>query len=225
MANTQTKIERIGKAQEVDKILASGTTSASQVHLILTQQGVKISKSAVNSYIKKAIDNVTPEAFKIVSEHIGNVIPNDMEALEAMEAQLLAWSKEAPVDIADRLSEARVNIEREVNTWKYLLTQPLLEEDPVKQQKESNDRVGLIMKQCLGYILMDARVQKKRIEAMTGAIRIIDLKLRHISVLGGSGKGSIIIYDNSSEYDKNPDQQKVIPFSITGGKGQAQEDE
>ena len=213
--NTLTKIERDGKSEEVNKMIASGITSASQIRLILSNSGYKISKSAVTTYLKRVVDKIKPEALKIVSDHIDNVIPEDMKALEAMEVQLLDWAAEDPIDAADRLAEARAGIARDVGMWTDNLTLPGFESDPGKREKEKERRIQWIMKKSLSYILMDSRLQKKRIEAMNAAIRIIGLKLQHIAILEGEGKGNIIIMDSSADYHQKKDGE-LVPFLIKG---------
>ena len=57
------------------------------------------------------------------------------------------------------------------------------------------------------------RMQKKRIEAMAQAVKIIELKLRHAGLLDAETQGRIVIVDRSDEYDPEGKQQSDrVPF-------------
>ena len=219
MANALTKIEKDGQAEFVDKLLADGVKSVSKIRAKLIESGYDISKSAVNNYVKKVIDKIKPQAFKIVTDHIDKVIPDDMQILESFEAQLVEWAGEDPIDTADRIADARSKITRDLDIFKDILTGPVFPTNSkiiYTEEQENEERARKLVQRALYYLVVDARLQKKRIEAIKEAVRIIGLKLQHIATLEGEGKGNIIIMDRSEEY-KPPEENKYERFSIIDG--------
>lgn len=187
MANLLSKIERLGLEERVQELLRSGVTMGKRIARILREEeGVRISDSAVNRYLAKVRDTIQTDAFKIVREHVSKEVPKDLDALEELEAQLLAWSRETPQDAADRIAAAGLAVEGEVEKWAGFIRS-------AADAGQRADMVSAIVKTCVGYVLKDARLQNKRVQAMREVVRIIELKLRHAGLLDDETKGRIVV--------------------------------
>lgn len=74
----------------------SGRRIAAQIKI--EQPDVSVSDSAIIRYVSKLRKESEGEAFGIIRKHVDKVIPEDLEVLEEMEAQCLAWAREAGKD-------------------------------------------------------------------------------------------------------------------------------
>ena len=198
MGNTLSKVERQGFADAVQNIMKGGITTATKIHQILQDDhDADLSLSSVTRYVAKIKDIISDDAFKTIRDHVDKVVPEDLIALEEMEKQCLDWAKEDPSELADRLTEAALLVDAEFDNWIVDLLKPAAGE------KERRRQIKQIVRKAIGYVLKDARLQGKRIQAMMTAIKIIDLKLRQAGLLDEEGKGRIIIIDRSGDYDEN----------------------
>jgi hypothetical protein len=202
MANTQSKIEKLGLAREVNTLVTSGINSGKEIGRRLRTDGHKISDSAVNRYLNKVGRQAKDQAADIIKDHVDRVVPEDLDALESMEDQCLKWANEDPKEAGDRLAGARLAVDGMFDHWVDMLRPPA---DDAAREKA----IKSIVSQCMRYVLTDARLQGKRIQAMTTAIKIIDLKLSKAGLLTEDGRGRIIIYDKSHEY--KPSDGKLDP--------------
>ena len=129
MANTQSKIEKLGLAETVQKLMKNGVTVAKTIAVILrTEHGVDVSDSSVTRYVSKIKDLISNDAFKTIREHVDKELPKDLDALEEMEKQCLNWAKEDPKELADRLTEATALVAAELDKWVSLFNSPLDQE-------------------------------------------------------------------------------------------------
>jgi hypothetical protein len=102
MANTQSKIEKLGLAKEVNAMMTGGVTSGQEIGRRLREAGLKISDSAVNRYLNKVGREAMDRSFDIIQEHVDKIVPDDLDALEGMEDQCLKWANEDPKEAAER---------------------------------------------------------------------------------------------------------------------------
>ena len=196
-----------------------GITVGREIGRRLRADGVDISDQAVNRYLAKVGRVATSRAEKIIQEHVDRVMPDDLKALEELEAYCLNWSRENPVELADRLADVKAAIDFELDQWASDLKAAEAEKNPVKRGK----LIRGIIKRCVDYVLQDDRLQDKRIRAMAQAVKIIELKLSKAGMLNDEGKGRIVILDRSEEYEphdpKAPAESKRKAFVIKfGGK-------
>jgi hypothetical protein len=196
VANEVSKIERLGLAERVHALMVDeGVTVGREIGRRLRADGVTISDAAVNRYLSKVGRVAASRAEKLIQEHVDRVVPDDLCALEDLESTCLKWSKEDPVELAERMAEAKSAIDFELDEWMELIA-------AAQEKKERSKVIGLVIKKVLSYILKDARLQDKRIKAMTMAVKIIELKLAKAGMLKDEGRGKIIIVDASEEYER-----------------------
>lgn len=198
MANTVTKIEKYGLATRVVELLRGGVLTAARIAEVLRSENpaLAISESAVARYVGGIKEGLRPVAQQILEAHVQEVLPDDLKALEEMEAQCLAWSRENAQDIIERAAAAAVRIAGEVDLWAGLVREASLDE--VKRGLV----IKSIVKQCLTYLAREDRFQEKRIAAMAMAHKVIETKLRHSGLLDEDTKGKIVILDRSAEYEE-----------------------
>ncbi len=210
MANIQSKVERQGLADTVQNLMKNGVTTATKIHQILQEEhgADDLSLSSVTRYVAKIKHTISDDAFKTIRDHVEKVVPDDLVALEDMEKQCLDWAKEDPKEAADRLTEAALFIDGELDSWIEIISSL-----PVANEKDRKKRVMQIVRKAIGYVLKDARLQNKRIQAMTTAIKIIDLKLRQAGLLDDEGRGRIIIIDSSKDFDESAGGEMRIPYT------------
>lgn len=198
MANTKSKIERLGLERRVQDLMRSGVVTGRAIAECLNEelagQGhtARLSPAAVNRYLAPLRDTLAADAFRTIRDHVEKVLPTDLQALEDMERQCLAWAAEPVQDQIARIARASVELPGEVGAWVGMLA------------SSSPEKRGLLIKEiigrCLEYIMRDGRQQAKRLAAMAEARKVIELKLKHAGLLGDDeGKGRIIIMDRSHE--------------------------
>lgn len=216
MANKRTKIEAMGLADEVQSLAATGLSSRRiAIQLRADHPDLGVSESAVCRYVTRMREAARDEAFEVIRRHVDKVVPDDLQALEEMEAQCLEWAREAGKDRVDRMADAAVQIAGWINNWRVML----LEERDVDGQRVL---VKKIMRDCLELMAREDRLQKNRDAAMNTAIKIIDLKLRQAGLLDDEGKGRIVIVDRQAAESRmqtdGDGHQEYRPFVIRGGK-------
>jgi hypothetical protein len=216
MSNKLSNVERLGLADVVQRLLADGMTVGKQIAEILrTEHKANISDKAVCRYIRKIKDEVQPDAAGVFRKHINEEIPKDLQALEDIQDQSNAWWKEEPQDTGRRLAEKYSQFDAEIDFfYKELLAAEL--GDPIKRRKV----VAKIIRRCLGYLTEDARLQKKRMEAMKMELDAIKIKLVNAGALDIEKGGNVFIVDNRSGYrPPAKDSDGRVPFVVAGGKG------
>lgn len=218
MANDVSKIERLGLVERVHAMMTDdGITVGREIGRRLRAEGHEISDQAVNRYLAKVGRVATSRAEKIIQEHVDKVVPEDLKALEELELLCLGWSRENPLELADRMAGVVSAIDFEIDAWARMISEAAAEADPDKRKK----LIGAIIKRCLEYTNKDARLQDKRIKAMAQVVKIIELKLSKAGLLTDEGKGRIVIVDRSDEYVPHDPKApaKRTPFVVKfGGK-------
>ena len=106
------------RIQELAAEGLSGRRIAAQIKI--EQPDVSVSDSAIIRYVSKLRKEAEGEAFGIIRKHVGKVIPEDLDALEEMEAQCLEWAREGGKDRIDRMAEAAVLIKGKVPLWRWM---------------------------------------------------------------------------------------------------------
>lgn len=210
MGNTQSKVERQGYADVVQNLMKGGITNATKIHKVLIEEHeADLSLSSVTRFVSKIRDTISNDAFKTIRDHVEKVVPEDLVALEAMEKMCLDWVNEDPGEMAERLAEAVVKIDGEVNAWFELLME-------FGNEKNRDKKIKRIIRKAVGYVLRDARLQNKRIQAMNVAIKIITLKLQQAGLLEDEASGRIIILDRSKDYDEHATEKDfvTVPYLV-----------
>lgn len=218
MANSVSKIERLGLADRVNSLMVDdGITTGREIGRILRKEGSKISDAAVNRYLAKVGRVAKTRADRIIQDHVDKVVPDDLQALEHVESVSLKWFNEEPGEMAERLAEVRATIDFEVDEWSKQI-------QAAAGEGESSKRsiiIKKIIKTCLEYILKDERLQDKRLKAAAMAVKVIELKLAKSGMLKDDGRGKIILVDNSKDYSPEEaasPQKKVKPFVVRFNK-------
>lgn len=216
MANSISKIERLGLAEKVSSLMVDdGIFVGREIGRILRKEGHRISDAAVNRYLAKVGRVSKSRADKIIQDHVDKVVPDDLDALERVESVSLKWFNEEPAEMADRLAEVRSTIDFEVDGWASMISRAA-SSTPTERVKIINT----IVKTCLDYILKDERLQEKRLKAAAMAVKVIELKLAKSGMLKDDGRGRIVIVDSSKEYDPDvkSETKKRKPLVIHFGK-------
>lgn len=215
MANRTTKVDKLGLSDEIQSLASQGMSGRSIAARIKTiHPEIDISESAIIRYVSECKAAAHEEAFAKIRRHVDRVVPDDLKALEEMEAQCLEWAREAGQDRVERMAEASVQIAGWIDRWRYML---LEEKDADGQQI----MVKRIIRDCLELMAREDRLQRQRDAAMNTAIKIIDLKLRQAGLLDEEGKGRIVIIDRqaaTAEMQTEDERQGYKPFVIKGGK-------
>jgi hypothetical protein len=215
MANGTTKIERLGLGIIVQQLMADGMTVGRHIGEILrSEHDVEISDKAVCRYMAMIRDQVKPDAAGVFRQHVNQEIPKDLKALEDIQDQSNAWWKEEPADSAKRLASKYANVDSEVDHFQSLLLRAELADEKTRRIV-----VSKIIRTCLGYLTEDARLQKKRMEAMKMELDAIKIKLSNAGALDNETGGNIIIVDKRSDYRApSKDNDGRVPFTVAGGK-------
>jgi len=213
MANRRTKIEIMGLSDRVQNLVAEGF-SARRIAARLRNENpdLDISDASVIRFVATIREEAQTEAFQTIRKHVDKTVPDDLKALEEMEAQALQWSREAGMDRMERMADAAMQIAGHVESWRDILL----------NTEDVDGAVRKIIKICLTYTLREDRLQDQRIKAMNMATKIIDLKLRQAGLLDEDGKRQVVIMDRTNEPlpDGAGENAKGShkPFVIPGGK-------
>jgi len=191
------KIEKHDLGPRILTLLTEEGKGSKEIAVILTKEGFKLSQPTVSRWIKKQRENHKDEVQDIITKHVTKVLPNDLQALEDMETQCLAWAQEGPDTKGERIGLWE-KVSASFPEWKILLLS-ISEEISEKDLKKTMDP---IIKQCLNWILEDINIQKERIAAMRMGSSIIDIKLKYSALLEGVKAGSIFI--GPAESDQAP---------------------
>jgi len=209
------KIEKLGLVKRIEELIAGGTTSSEAISSALKAEGHAVSQPTVARYLKRTREERREETQKIISDHIQETVPADLDALEEMEAQCLAWAKEENTEFAHRL--AGRHIAENLPAWlaRILSINPLSHVDPKELDKARRAAVGEIMSDCLSWIADEFAIQKARLSAMRQAQGIIDLKLRYAGIIDTTKEGNIFILGNEDRLAKDPQSGRFVV--IKGG--------
>ena len=215
MGNRKTKVESMGLGPQIEKMMLTGISARRIAARIQAEHpDIDISDSAVIRYVGKARKEATDEAFETIRKHVDVVIPEDLKALEEMEAQCLVWVREAGRDRIERIAEAAYEIKGKIDEWvdRFLMYAE-------KRDDAARDiLIRKIIRECIELMAREDRLQAERDKAMNTAIKIIDLKLRQAGLLDEEGKGRIVIVDRTQEMPKGDDGKGYTPFVVKGGK-------
>ena len=211
MPGKQTKVEKLGLAREVEKLVAEGKSGRQIAAQIRADHPDKeISDSAIGRFVSQLREKAANQAGEILSKHVDKVIPDDLKALEEMEGQCLEWARESGKDRVERMAAAFAEIHGRLDSWRFMLLEERSKEDQMVVVRK-------IVKECLEIMAREDRLQIQRDKAMNTAIKIIDLKLRQAGLLDEEGKSPINIVDRRGS--AVPDVKKGHkPFVIPGGK-------
>jgi hypothetical protein len=208
----------MGLAERVSSLMIDdGITVGREIGRILRKEGHKISDAAVNRYLARVGRVAKSRADKIIQEHVDKVVPDDLVALEKVEAVSLKWFNEEPSEMAERLASVKSAIDFEITTWCRLIAQA---EANLEDHDTRRKIIKKIVKTCLEYILKDERLQDKRLKAAAMAVKVIELKLAKSGLLKEDGRGKIVIVDSSNEYDPEAktEKQRRKPMVVHFGK-------
>jgi hypothetical protein len=213
LGNKRTKVEQMGLSRFIQGLAAEGLSARRiAVRVKVEKPEVKISDSAVIRYVGKLRSAAADEAFDVIRKHVDKVVPEDLKALEEMEAQCLEWAREAGKDRIDRMAEAAVEIRGKVDAWRLML----------QEERDADGQrvlVKKIIRECLEFMAREDRLQAQRDKAMNTAIKIIDLKLRQAGLLDDEGKGRIVIVDRRTDtVEAEKEKKGYKPFVIQGGR-------
>ena len=203
MANRRTKIEQMGLSGRIQELMTEGLSGrriAAQVKM--ENPDAEVSGSAIARYVGKARNAATDEAFKTIRDHVDRVVPEDLKALEEMEAQCLKWAREAGKDRVDRMADAAYEMPGMIDEWADRLLLYATKRDEVAREI----LVRKIQRDCLTLMAREDRLQEQRLKAMNTSIKIIDLKLRQAGLLDDEGKSPIYIVDRTG--GRRPDTHK-----------------
>lgn len=201
------KIEKHKLGPRILSLLTEEGKGSKEIAAILTEEGFKLSQPTVSRWIKQQRDNHGDEVQALIRQHVKKVLPDDLQALEDMETQCLAWAKEGPDTKAERIGLWE-KVKANYRAWQGLLLSISLE----VSEKDLKKAMDPIIKQCLNWILEDINIQKERIGAMRMGSSIIDIKLKYSALLEGVKAGSIIIRPEGSVGE--PSKDEVGPETV-----------
>lgn len=164
-----TIIEREGLSDVVQQLMAAGVnTRAAMTERLRTDYNLEVSEATVGRYMARVRSAAADEAFQKITDHVNQVIPADLDALEDIERMCLDWSREAGKDVVDRVAEASLSVTRDLPEWIARLAAIGSDE------KERLTLARWMIKKCLGYLAIDDRRQEQRLAAMRMAANIVE---------------------------------------------------
>jgi predicted transcriptional regulator len=203
------KIETLGLQKRVEEMIDGGIRTSLAISAALKAEGLEISQPTIARYLKQLREKRQEETQKIVEDHIREVVPADLDALETMEAKALEWANEEDDAFASRL--ATKHIAENLLSWNRLLLDcnPSLYVEACEYEKARREAIREIMDQCLRWISDDIAMQKKRIGAMRQATSIIELKLRYSGLIGAGEGGNIYLVEPKDRIEQDDDSGQI----------------
>jgi hypothetical protein len=158
----------------------------------------------------------------VVEKHVLATVPQDLDALEEMEVQCLARTRELKGDFSHRL--AALYIEEDLPRWiaflneaKNAFAERTADPDLNKKDDPIEHVVESIIRQALMYVTNDLVLEKMRNAARRTASQIIDLKLKYSGILGGEAAGGIYFKDRDEDAtSRDTDLRKTGKMSLGG---------
>ncbi len=189
------KIEQFNLGPKILHLGGEGKTSY-EIAEYLKDEGFTISQATIARWIKKQREEHSPQVQDIVADHVAKVVPQDLDALEVMEAKCLAWAGEEPAGRAERIS----------NWVRVRNAMMMIREDIMGlDARNATETVDRFVRMVIGWIMEDINTQKSRIGAMRMATSIIDTKLKYSGILLGQAGGNIIIEPDGVEQNDGDD--------------------
>ena len=203
------KIEQKNLGETVARLMADGqaSTRAELTEVLNAQYDADVSEATVGRYMARLRSAAGNEAFTKITEHVNRTVPDDLEALEEMERQALAWSREAGASQAERAADAAERIAGELDAWRDML---------LKEKDNYADTIRWIVKRCTAYIAADDRRQEQRLAAMRMVHKIIETKLSKAGLLDDETKGRIVFLQRQAagDDDSAPEKEKGRVLSM-----------
>ena len=222
MAKKVGKIEQYGLTERVLEMATKDGKPSRVITRILKNEGFAIDQATVSRFLKKMRELSQPTISEVVEKHVLETVPRDLDALEEMEAQCLARSRELKGDFSHRL--AALYIEDDLSKWCDLLNEAkgaLAREAAKEPDEEGEGRdavervVESIIRQALLYVTNDLVLEKMRNAARRTASQIIDLKLKYAGIIGGEAAGSIVFKDrDEDEASRDADLRKTGEMKV-----------
>lgn len=211
------KIEKLGLAKRIEELISSGVTSSPAIASALKLEGHNVSQPTVSRHLKAVRESRAKETSKIVQDHVRDVVPADLEALENMETVCLDWSKEDIFAFAHRLASRFIT--DHLTEWRNMImaVEASLYADPKEFQAARGKAVQEIMDQCIRQITDELIHRKMRMSAMRQASQIIALKLQYSGALGAGAGGNIFLMGSGPE-DPQKDETAGQLMVFPGGK-------
>lgn len=161
---------------------------------IFKAEGIQISQPTISRWLKRQRNLVSDQVGEIVQEHVKNVVPKDMEALEEMEAACLDWSREGPDEITDRLA-AWPKVREQAIVW----ANSFMDLAASGQSKKLVEAARGMVHQVVQWVTEDFNAKAEAIKAMRMATNIIDVKLKYSGIIEGAESGNIIVHTKQPE--------------------------
>lgn len=225
MAKKVGKIEQYNLSQRVLDMATGkeGTPRPSrEITRILKAEGFSIDQATVSRFLKKMRELAQPTVAEVVEKHVLAAVPQDLDALEEMELQCLARTRELKGDFSHRL--AALYIEDDLTKWVSLVDEArgatvqreTCDEDKKSEAEDAVERVvESIIRQALMYVSNDLVLEKMRTAARRTASQIIDLKLKYAGIIGGETAGGIIFRDRDEDTtSRDADLRKTGKMTI-----------
>jgi hypothetical protein len=204
MAKKVGKIEQYNLTQRVLEMATKESRPSREITRILKSEGYSIDQATVSRFLKKMRELSQPSVAEVVEKHVLLTVPADLDALEEMEIQCLARSREMKGDFSHRL--AATYIEEYLPRWLDLLSaarNAFAERTEDPENGKRDDPVELvvesIVRQALMYVTNDLVLEKMRNAARRTASQIIDLKLKYSGIIGGEAAGNIFFKDREDD--------------------------
>jgi hypothetical protein len=197
VANTRSKIEKFGKVNVVDALILEGKTAGAIAECLRREHGLEISDTAVERYVARRRVEAKPAAREAFHEHCKATVNEDLASLEAIMAQAKRWWEEEPKDAGRRIAAKAAQLEGELDGWVEAFESARRSDSPEAARRTL---VRAIVARALDLFAEDARLQKKRVEAMGVHLATLKLKLGNVGLLVDDDKGRIFIIDRSADY-------------------------
>ena len=199
MGQKTDKITKHNLGPRILHLMTQEGKNSVEIARILTEEGFKISQPTISRWITRERDSHKDEVRDIVHDHVSKVVPDDMKALEEMEKQCLAWSREGPDTKSERIA-----------AWEKIKESYAVVKDHLLSATPDtlNDILNVFYKRCLNWILEDLDSQKERLSAMREARSIIDTKLKYAGLLEGQAGGNIFIGPAPHEEPSSDEEQE-----------------
>jgi hypothetical protein len=213
------KIERFGLTERVWELHFEKRKSALRISQILKAEGYDISHQAIKNWLTKQRKDHTDEARDLISDHLNKHLPDDLEALESIEAKSLENASQNIEYISHEISSNEKFIKHFQENWALRLYDSL--EDDKKLKRLAKD----IIKQCTQWAMEYLNWMKHLRQERKIAIATIDTKLKYSAMLHGPAVGGIHIYPDRpkenapTDPDSGQPRQEETTFGEEGKPG------
>jgi hypothetical protein len=155
---------------------------------LLSEEGIEVPYRNLSKWIRTQREKVKEDVREMLTAHLREKLPGDLDALELIEQTSLENAKKQVSFISHDISVNKKVHKHFVDNWVLAIV------DAMENEKILRGLVAEIVRQVGDWITERIDWMKTQRDERKVALSAIDMKLRYAAQLHGAGSGNILIY-------------------------------